>query len=170
MKQDSIFYTIDTDKIDPAIDTINRMQRFEAEVGIFDKDVVKYAIKQEYGATNKDGTIIPPRSFLRATATNKDNMNAIINYMAEKVRDVFFIRGAKSAPTFHKIEEIFVLASQILEKAIVNRIWSNIPPPLSKRRLAEKKAKESPFPEIALIDTGRMVSSITYKIIRKNPD
>ena len=168
MKVNTPDYEIDTDKVDMAVETINRLKRFEGEVGIFDREVTEYAVKMEYGATNPDGTVTPPRSFLRSTA-QEENQD-IVKHMAEKVTDVFFERGAASAPTFDKIQQVFEEGSKMLELKMVDKIWSNIPPPLSKRRLKEKRAKESPFPEIALIDTGRMVNSITYKIIRKNPD
>ena len=166
MKISTPQYTIDTDDVAPAIDTINRLKRFEGEIGIFDPEVSKYAAKMEYGTTNKDGTVTPPRSFLRSTVN--ETSNKVVEHMAERVKEVFFERGAASAPTFHKIQEIFEEGSKILELAMVEKIWNNIPPPLSQRRLKEKKAKESPFPEIALIDTGRMIGSITHRIIRKN--
>ena len=166
MKIDTKFYTINTDKVEAAIDTINRLNRFEAEVGIFDPEVTKYAVKMEYGTTNKDGTVTPPRSFIRETVL--ESSDKIIRKMAGDVTELFFERGAKSAPTFNKIQGVFEEGAQMLELDMVARIWKNIPPPLSRRRLREKKKKGSPFPEIALIDTGKMISSITHKIVRKN--
>ena len=162
------FYTIDTDKVEPALDTIKRLDRFEGEVGIFEPEVAEYAVKMEYGTTNPDGTITPPRSFLRSTVI--ESTKEITDHMATRVTDIFFERGAVSAPTFDKIQQVFEEGSKWLEKNMKSKIWSNIPPPLSKRRLKEKKAKGSPHPNIALVDTGRMVNSITYKIIRKNPE
>ena len=166
MKINTPQYTIDTDYVEPAIDTINRLKRFEGEIGIFDPEVSEYASKMEYGTTNEDGTVTPPRSFIRSTVD--ESTDKIVEHMAGRVKEVFFERGAKSAPTFDKIQEIFEEGSKMLELDMVDKIWRNIPPPLSKRRLKEKRAKESPFPEIALIDTGRLIGSITHKIIRKN--
>ena len=158
---------IDLQGIGEAVGTLKRLARFETEVGIFDPKVAEYAAKMEFGATNKDGTITPPRSFVRSTATEK--AKELLEQGAEAVKEVFFERGGKSEPTFYDIEtRVFEPMAKTLEGSMVNKIWNRIPPPLSKRRLAEKRAKQSPFPDIPLIDTGKLVSSITYKIKRLN--
>ena len=161
------YIKIDIRKLEQAFETLRRIDRFHSEVGIFDQEVIPYAVHQEYGGPNQWGGYTPPRSFIRATVT--EHGERLSKEMGNKLAKLYFQRGGVSAPTFKKIEDVFHEFSKVLELLMVDRIWKHIPPPLSDIRLKQKKAADYPFADTPLVATGRLISSITYRIVRTNP-
>ena len=145
-------------------DLVDLLGRYKVDVGIFNKKVAGYMYKQEFGEPPK----LPPRSFLRSTAS--ENHRDMVHIMAIGLKDAFFKRGAKSRPSFTKVQNALAAGGKALELKIVNKIYSNIPPPLTPYTVAHKKEKGYILPETALIATGKAVKSIKYRIMRKNPE
>lgn len=165
---DNKYLKIKVKALDMAIETLARLKRIECDVGIFDAEVAKYGSKMEYGGPNSDGTYTPPRSFLRSAVN--ENRKKIISQMAKSIRKKYDARGGASAITFSEIISTMSEGGEKLVNSMKKKIWSHIPPPLSQRRLAEKKAAKYAFPEVPLVATGTLVNSITFKIRRLNPE
>lgn len=102
----------------------------------------------ELGVIHEFGTShIPQRSFIRAAID--ENIDAIVDHHRRIAGDNF--RGATLISSSHKF-------GRWLVAQIVDRINSNIPPPLSPLTVARKGH------DLALVDTGVMRESITYEV------
>lgn len=113
--------------------------------------VQEYAAVNEYGS---DDGMIPPRSFLRSTFDEQRERlvevgGKLIGAVFDGKMDVDRALGLLGAD----------LASKVKEK-----ITSNVPPP-NRPRTVEKKGSDR-----TLIDTGRMLNSITWSIGESGED
>ena len=163
---DDKYLKIQVSPIPEALETVKRLGRLKAEVGIFDKKIASYAVKHEYGAVNPNGAVIPPRPFIRPII---DNFKAqIYKIISKRLYDAFSERGGKSPPTFTKLIDVLVPPAKMIMREMVKAVWKGIPPPLASLTLQMKREKGSKYPETPLIDTGALVGSITYKTFGSN--
>ncbi|MCP4967428.1 MAG: hypothetical protein GY926_19620 [bacterium] len=103
----------------------------------------------EIGAAHEFGTTrVPERSWLRSTMD--DQQNAIVKKIADELAAV--ADGRRTA--IAALKRLGLFAVELIRK----KIRSRIAPPLSSATIA---AKGSTVP---LIDTGRMMQSITYVV------
>lgn len=122
-----------------------------------DFTMAQLAAVHEFGSRNGR---IPQRSFIRSTF---DESQAKIIAAVLKAAKLVSL-GSISDDSAKK--QLGLLG----EKLIKQKIRSNIPPKLSPETIARKKAKPSNSKfggTIALIDTGRLINSIRYKIRQK---
>lgn len=122
-----------------------------ASVGIQgDKATVErgeYATNVEIAAVHEFGKgAIPQRSFLRSTFD--DNLSDLHTELKQLAKDVY---GGK----IKSLEGELNLIGEELRGKILDKLDSNIPPPLSDFTIARKKGEAT-----ALIDTGQMKNSI----------
>ena len=126
--------------------TMSSQTRFGLSVGIFDTEVSQYAAFHEFGTG-----YIPARSFIRSW------------FATTRLTNIEHLRML--AQTVWANRPVSTMATSIGQESVTemkNNILSSIPPPLSPRTIA---AKTGPFKTIPLIDTGRLIRSITYRII-----
>jgi hypothetical protein len=135
---------------------LGKLQRNEdLLIGVFGEaggDVVLRATVHEFGAPSQR---IPERSFLRSTLDEKraDYVNQAGD-AAGRIHD----RVLKGADPVSASRREMGLLGQKITRDVRNKIRSNISPPLSAKTIAAKGSS------VALIDTGRMIQAITYKI------
>lgn len=116
-------------------------------VGIFgDGELAVIAATHEYG--NDDGTI-PERSYLRSTIVEKRRQ---INQHMKRVAQAMLGLGLTQ-------DQALGLVGEFAVNAVKAKIRSNIPPGLKPATIDRKGSS------IALIDTGRMLNSVTYKVM-----
>lgn len=118
-------------------------------IGVFgDKggDIVLRASVHEFGSPSRN---IPSRSYLRSTLKEKrvehkralDNAAKMIRLGPASVRAALELLGLR------------------VVRDIRNKIRSNIPPPLSPKTIRRKGSS------VALIDTGRLIQSISHQVV-----
>lgn len=123
-------------------------------VGIFgDEELAVIAASHEYGArVMRDGQqvgSIPERSYIRSTLREREGD------LARVMRRI----GAGWMAGTMTVEQGLGLLGLYTANAVKAKIRSNIPPPLAARTIARKGSSK------ALVDTGRLINSITWKII-----
>lgn len=107
--------------------------------------VLDIATIHEFGLGNN-----PERSFIRATFDANQEQNLELIYrLAQLVLDGKLTR-----------DEALNQLGLRFQAQVIDRINSNIPPPLSPATVKRKGSS------LALVDTGQLKSSITYKIER----
>jgi phage gpG-like protein len=112
-----------------------------------DTKLVEYASVNEFGVFGR----VPSRPFLRSTFDDKEKK--WFGIIDSKIESVLTESGGASKTT----EQV----GQIMEEAIKGKIKSNIPPPNAPETLANKQGSNT------LIDTGLMLNSIKYEVIKK---
>lgn len=110
---------------------------------------VDLALIHEYGAPARN---IPARSFIRATYDAKRG-----DYFSLLSRMLGLIYDQKLT-----INEALELLGQRMAADVKARIKAGIPPPLAPATIARKGSSKQ------LIDTGQLLSSITYAVVDKN--
>ena len=137
---------------------ISQLGNSEVQVGIFGEqgsELVIIAATHEFGTEhagkNRDITI-PERSYLRsAIDNNRDKITEFISKGMDKV-----LEGKLDHETFLNQVGVFV------QGLIQERILSNIPPPNAPSTIKRKGSDRT------LIDTGRLLQSITFKVKMKH--
>lgn len=105
---------------------------------------LKIAQVHEFGAPNAN---IPQRSFLRSTFDENER-----KYERELERGAGSVVDGKSAVA------AVLRVTEIARADVLDKINSNIPPPLSDATIARKGDA------LALVDTGQLFNSITAKV------
>lgn len=154
---------------------IEKVNRAEVSVGIFDQkahpgnaqrnarnnsgdalSVVEVGAIHEFGVTgagrNKN-VDIPQRSFLRSTAD--EQQPAFVKIIRQQMRKVIDNKTSL-------MQMLQVLGFQAQEM-VRNRIKGRIAPPLEPSTVAAKRGGSLLAPEHPLVDSGRLLNSITFK-------
>ena len=121
-------------------------------VGVFSSagaDVALRAAVHEFGSPSRN---IPSRSFIRSTLEEKKQ-----DYRA-LLRRLFSGLLEESIHGSPDIDRAFGILGQKVTSDMREKIRSNIPPPLKPATIARKGSS------VALIDTGRMIQAISYKV------
>ncbi|AHH10044.1 Hypothetical protein BPA_0031200 (plasmid) [Borrelia parkeri SLO] len=119
----------------------------EVEIGWFDKRNAKIASLHEMGSSK-----LPLRSHLYAVADNYK----FREYINTPYIKACFLQSPKKG--MQAIAEAFITY-------YTNYVISGkVKPSLSSKTIASKRDKGSPHPEVALVDTGEMINSISYRI------
>lgn len=115
--------------------------------------VAQVAIFNEFGTHNEDGSVrSPARPFMRpAYQENKPAIDAL------RVKVVEQIAGGKITP-----EKALDIIGYRLQLYIQAKIKANPAPPLAAKTLQRKR--DAGRPAVTLIDTRRMLDTLTYKI------
>lgn len=115
--------------------------------------VAQVALWNEYGTYNSDGSVrSPARPFMRpAYQENKTALDALRRDVVGRVNE------GKLTP-----EKALNTLGYRMWQWIRAKILSNVPPPLSPRTLAKKRREGRPG--VTLIDTRRMLDTLSYKI------
>lgn len=125
------------------------------EVGFFsaihDTELMRYATQNEFGSNEKR---IPARPFLRSTLFV--HRQDIIKFMDKLKTSVIF--GESKADNY--LDNIGLYVQRLVQKRIKDSMSWAVP-----NSPATIKRKGSSLP---LVDTGRMRSSITYRIARRS--
>ncbi len=129
---------------------LNKQDGAFLEVGIFAEALTDDGEQiSNYAAANEFGINIPERSFMR-TAFD-ENVRKFEQRAAKQER--LIVDGKKT------IKGALASVGFDIVKAITTKIKSNIPPPLSEARLAQK-----PPITKTLVETGAMLRSLTAKV------
>jgi hypothetical protein len=112
-----------------------------------DAKLVEYASINEFGVSGR----VPSRPFLRSTFDDKEKK--WFDVIDNKIEFVLTQPSGASKTT----EQV----GRIMEEAIKGKIKSNIPPPNAPETLANKQGSNT------LIDTGLMLNSIEYEVVKK---
>lgn len=122
--------------------------------------VSQVAIWNEFGTHNEDGSVRnPARPFMRpAYQENKAALDTLRRDVVVRVNE------GKLTP-----EKGLNILGYRMWQWVRSKILSNVPPPLAARTLAKKR--RAGRPAVTLIDTRRMLDTLTYKIYlgRFNP-
>jgi len=123
-------------------------------VGVFgDEEQADIARHHEYGARIMRAGVqvgtLPERSYIRSTLREK---SADIDRTMKRVA-IGWSNGKLT------IERGLGLLGLFAANAVKAKIRSNIPPPLAASTIARKGSSK------ALVDTGRLINSITWKIV-----
>lgn len=130
------------------IKNIELLSNIEIEVGIFDPEIAEYAIYNEEGTRNKDGSVdIPKRSFFESTYEQNDGWKKPIEFVHSRV-----LQGEDPIRSASKF------VGEVAVKDIKNKISSNIQPPNAVSTIKRKGSSRT------LIDTGAMRNAVTYRI------
>lgn len=135
----------DTSVWDAFVQKCKDVGKRTVQVGVFgDLELATIARAHEYGTQR-----VPARSYLRST-------------MAERQQDVQTqmtrLTAAYAAGKI-TLDRMLQLLGLFGASAVKAKIRSNIPPPLSPRTIARKGSS------LALVDTGRLINSITFKVV-----
>lgn len=110
---------------------------------------VELATIHEFGAP---GANIPQRSFLRSTAD--ENRSKYARRMERMVRK--FVRNPEGFSILGEMTKL----GEAVRRDVINKIRSNIPPPLKPATVRRKRGDE-----LALVDTGQLVNSIRAVVV-----
>lgn len=121
------------------------------KIGVIGKsDVAEIATIHEFGAP---GANIPARSFIRGTFRDRGPLTEVTAKLATRV-----IKGGLV------IERALGLLGTWAEAQIKRTIRNRIPPPLKPATIAAKGSS------VPLIDTGRLINSITWEITNNSEE
>ena len=116
------------------------------------KSIAEYAVYNEFGTSR-----IPARPFMRTVAKEKPKQ-----WVGEMVRH---IRGRATDPAIWK-QALGVAGESMksdIKDSIQNRSWV----PNAPATIAAKKRKGKVEPDHPLMDTGQMISAVSYEVIDK---
>lgn len=132
--------------------TLHQLDSPDVQVGIFDGEVALIAMVHEFGSPARN---IPERSFIRSTMRDREaDISAFVGRLiAACIERRITVANAKA------------LLGMFLVNAIKFKIsgGSSIPPPLATATIIRKGSAR------ALVDTGRMVNSITWRLADSGP-
>ena len=150
------------------IDSIKKMMRVRAHVGIFNKKVAKYMTDMEKGGfftIEGKHVFVPPRPWLSRAMVEKENK---VKKMLVRNMVQIFNRGGRRRLTFKDSRTVVKKAAAILEKHTKNLILSKqIIPPLAALTVVKKEEANLPMPDTPLFATGLAYSLIKTKIVIK---
>ena len=135
---------IDTKAWDGLLQRVAEIGKRNVRVGLFEGDVARIGAFHELGTAT-----IPERSWLRSTFRERENELATV--MARACAAC--LAGKVS------VDRMLDLVGSWAANAVKAKIRSNIPPPLALATIRRKGSST------ALIDTGRMLNAVTWKIV-----
>lgn len=138
---------IDTRAWDALVRRVKGIGNRKIAVGVFgDAELSEIAAIHEYGAPRAN---IPERSFIRSTLFERRRQ--IDNFM-KRLGTAYLAKGLSVA-------QVLGLLGTFAANSIKAKIRTDIPPPLQPATIKAKGSSK------ALIDTGRLINAITWKIV-----
>lgn len=144
------------DKVDKLMKILKSWKNAYVSVGVHEdagqypdgQSVVQVALWNEFGTEH-----IPSRSFFRSAID--ENMGRINKWRDQVIEDII---DGKRTPQ-NALETLGFRVQQL----IVNKIKSNVPPPLKNPQAKMRKG----LAPVTLIETGLLMRSISFKVVKE---